>query len=95
MHQIALGHIGEIEHPEVQKFLAEFPARVTKYGKTAGIALGSYESAAKAWRQGYRYINFGNLYFDGVNGIKANLAKLKALESGGTVEPAAGEAFTA
>ena len=91
----ALGHIGEIEHPEVQKFLAEFPARVTKYGKTAGIALGSYESAAKAWRQGYRYINFGNLYFDGVNGIKANLAKLKALESGGTVEPAAGEAFTA
>ena len=91
----ALGHIGEIEHPEVQKFLADFPARVTKYGKTAGIALGSYDSAAKAWHQGYRYINFGNLYFDGVNGIKANLAKLKALENGGTVEPEAVEAFTA
>ena len=91
----ALGHIGEIGHPKVQQFLAEFPARVTKFGKTAGIALGSYEAAAKAWRQGYRYINFGNLYFDGVHGIKANLARLKALETG--VEPAApsGEAFTA
>ncbi len=75
----AFGHIGQIGHPEVQQFLAEFPPRVAKYGKTPGIALGSYEAAEKAWRQGYRYINFGNLYFDGVHGIKANLAKLKAL----------------
>lgn len=75
----ALGHIGQIGHPEVQQFLAEFPARVTKHGKTAGIALGSFEAAAKAWAQGYRYISFGNLYFDGVHGIKANLAKLKTL----------------
>jgi 4-hydroxy-2-oxoheptanedioate aldolase len=76
----SLGHIGEIDHPEVQQFLADFPLRVTKHGKAAGIALGSYESAEKAWKQGYRFINFGNLYFDGVHGIKANLAKLKALE---------------
>jgi len=78
----ALGHIGEIGHPDVQKFLADFPARVAKMGKTAGIALGSYDSAVTAWQQGYRYINFGNLYFDGVHGIKASLAKLRELEIG-------------
>lgn len=80
----ALGHIGEIGHPDVQQFLAGFPARVTKYGKTAGIAVGSYEAAAKAWTQGYRFINFGNLYFDGYHGIKANLARLQALEQSGS-----------
>jgi 4-hydroxy-2-oxoheptanedioate aldolase len=76
-----LGHMGEIEHPTVQKFLEEFPARVTKYGKTAGIAVGSYEAAALAYQRGYRYISFGNLFFDGFHGIRANLAKLKALEA--------------
>lgn len=72
----ALGHIGQIQHPDVQKFLEEFPARVTKFGKAAGIAVGSYEAAALAWTRGYRFINYGNLYFDGVHGLKANLAKL-------------------
>lgn len=72
----SLGHIGQIQHPDVQKFLEEFPARVTKFGKTAGIAVGSYEAAALAWTRGYRFINYGNLYFDGVHGLKANLAKL-------------------
>jgi 4-hydroxy-2-oxoheptanedioate aldolase len=72
----SLGHIGQINHPDVQKFLEEFPARVTRFGKTAGIAVGSFESAALAWDRGYRFINFGNLYFDGVHGLKANLAKL-------------------
>lgn len=79
----ALGHIGEIGHPEVQKFLADFPARVAKMGKTPGIALGSYEAAALAYERGYRFINFGNIVFDGVHGIKANLAKLRALEQRG------------
>lgn len=76
----ALGHIGEIGHPKVQKFLEDFPARVTATGKVPGIALGSYESAALAFERGYRFINFGNIVFEGVNGIKANLAKLRALE---------------
>jgi 4-hydroxy-2-oxoheptanedioate aldolase len=75
----ALGHIGEIGHPEVQKFLEDFPARVSAMGKTPGIALGSYESAELAFKRGYRFINFGNIVFDGIHGIKANLAKLKAL----------------
>jgi 4-hydroxy-2-oxoheptanedioate aldolase len=75
-----LGHIGEIEHPAVQKFLEDFPARVTKYGKAAGIAVGSYEAAALAYQRGYRYIAFGNLFFDGFHGLRANLAKLKELE---------------
>ena len=75
-----LGHMAEIEHPVVQKFLEEFPERVTKFGKTAGIAVGSYEAAALAYKRGYRYIAFGNLFFDGFHGLRANLAKLKELE---------------
>ncbi|MBM3759197.1 MAG: hypothetical protein FJW36_03000 [Acidobacteria bacterium] len=75
----ATGHIGQTGHEDVQRFLEAFPARVAAMGKIPGIALGSYEAAEKAWRQGYRFINFSNLYFDGVHGIKANLARLKAL----------------
>ncbi|MBI3208658.1 MAG: 4-hydroxy-2-oxo-heptane-1,7-dioate aldolase [Candidatus Solibacter usitatus] len=72
-------HIGQISHPSVQKFLEEFPARVTKQGKTAGIALGSYESAVIAWKRGFRFINFANILHDGVRGIKADLARLREL----------------
>ncbi len=75
----ALGHIGQTGHPDVQKFLEDFPARVTKMGKTPGIALGSYDTAVTAYNRGYRFINFGNVVFDGVHGIKASLAKLRAL----------------
>lgn len=77
----ALGQIGQPQHPEVQRFIEDFPARVASAGKIAGIALGGYASSAKAWSQGYRFIIFGNLYFDGFHGIKANLAKLKALSA--------------
>ncbi len=79
----ALGHIGETNHPDVPRFLEDFPARVASAGKVPGIALGGYEPSAKAWSLGYRFINFGNLYLDGFHGIKANLARLKALSAKG------------
>jgi 4-hydroxy-2-oxoheptanedioate aldolase len=78
----AHGVIGDTEHPSVQKFLSEFPARVTSQGKAAGIAVGSYEAAARAWKQGFRYINFGNLYWEGFHGLRRNLAALRALAAG-------------
>lgn len=76
----SFGVLGQPGHPKVQDFLASFPERVTKHGKTAGIALGSVEAAAKAWRQGYRLINYGNILWSGFNGLKAGLAELHQLE---------------
>ena len=73
----SLGHIGDTAHPEVQQFLADFPARVAKYGKAAGISVGGVEASFKAYTQGYRFINYGNLLWDGANGLKANLKLLR------------------
>ena len=73
----AMGHIGDTNHPEVQKFLADFPVRVSRYGKAAGISVGGVEASFKAFQQGYRFINFGNILWDGANGLKANLAELQ------------------
>lgn len=75
----AMGHIGELSHPKVQKFLEEFPARVASQGKAPGIAVGGYEAAALAFQRGYRFIGFGNILFDGLRGVKADLAKLRTL----------------
>jgi 2-keto-3-deoxy-L-rhamnonate aldolase RhmA len=77
----ALGHIGNIGDPEVQEFLASFPGRVARAGKAPGIALGSLAAAEAALSQGYRFINFANVVFDGVHGIKAGLAHLRALSA--------------
>lgn len=73
----AMGHIGNTNHPQVQKFLEDFPARVSRYGKAAGISVGGVEASFKAFQQGYRFINFGNILWDGANGLKANLAELQ------------------
>ena len=73
----SLGHIGDTAHPDVQKFLAEFPARVAKQGKAAGISVGGVEASYQAFRQGYRFINYGNLLWDGANALKANLLHLR------------------
>ncbi len=73
----SLGHIGDTAHPDVQKFLAEFPARVEKHGKAAGISVGGVEASYKAFQQGYRFINYGNVLWDGANGLKSNLAQLR------------------
>lgn len=74
----ALGVIGQMSHPKLKDFLAEFPARVAKTGKAAGISVGSVEAARQAHAQGYRFIAFGNLLFSGATGLTRDLKELRA-----------------
>jgi len=76
----SLGHIGNTEHPDVRKFLEEFPGRVARTGKTPGIALSSGEAAKLAYQQGYRFINIGSVLWSGVRGLAADLKILRDLE---------------
>jgi len=78
----SLGLVTQITHPDVDKYLVEFPARVTKAGKVPGIAVAGYDAAAKALARGYRFINFGNVLNDGAKGIAADLERLRALPIG-------------
>jgi len=77
----ALGYIGQTKHPKVRDFLASFPERVTRCGKTPGIAVSSAEEAAESYQMGYRFIAFGSLLFSGSRGITAGLKQLRALET--------------
>ena len=73
----SLGHIGQTGHPEVQKLLEEFPRRVARSGKASGITLVGYEPCRRAYEQGYRFINIGNLAFQGMTGLRADLERLR------------------
>lgn len=73
----ALGVIGQTTHPKVKAFLEDFPRRVAKTGKAAGIALGSVAAAKEAHEQGYRFISFGGLLFSGLHGLTRDLKELK------------------
>lgn len=73
----SLGVIGQTKHPKVLKFLEEFPKKVSKCGKAAGITLLGYEPCRQAFDQGYRFINIGNLAFQGTQGLTADLSKLR------------------
>lgn len=75
----SLGVIGQTGHPKVQKFLEEFPPRVAKCGKASGITLIGYEPCKRAYEQGYRFINIGNLAMQGMTGLSADLKKLRQL----------------
>jgi 2-keto-3-deoxy-L-rhamnonate aldolase RhmA len=75
----SLGHIGQVDHPDVQQFLAEFPRRVAPSGKASGITLVGYEACRRAFAQGYRFINIGNLAVQGTQGLTADLQKLRQL----------------
>lgn len=75
----SLGHIGQTGHPEVQKFLEEFPRRVARCGKASGITLLGYEPCRRAYEQGYRLINIGNLAYQGTIGLTADLQRLRQL----------------
>jgi 2-keto-3-deoxy-L-rhamnonate aldolase RhmA len=86
----ALGHIGRIEHPSVQQFLAEFPARVASTGKASGTTVVGYEAAAHRYSQGYRFIAFGNLITHGKAGLEADLKRLRAVEPGAAARERAG-----
>ena len=76
----SLGHIGQTSHPSVLKFLEDFPRRVARCGKASGIALVGYEPCKRAYEQGYRFINIGNLAMQGMIGLTADLKKLRQLE---------------
>jgi 4-hydroxy-2-oxoheptanedioate aldolase len=75
----SLGHIGQTGHPRVQKFLEEFPRRVARCGKASGITLVGLDACRKAYEQGYRFIVIGSLITQGMNGLTADLNKLRQL----------------
>lgn len=75
----SLGHIGQIHHPAVQKFLAEFPTRVAACGKAAGITFADPEACIAAYQQGYRFIVFGSLLSYGMRGLRSDLSKMRGL----------------
>jgi len=77
----SLGHIGQTNHPDVQRFLADFPRRVAARGKIAGITFGEYDACQKAYEQGYRFIAFGSMLSHGTRGLKAELGQLRELGS--------------
>lgn len=77
----ALGHIGQIEHPEVQAFLTDFPRRVAPSGKAAGTTLQSLEACWKAYEQGYRFISCGNVVLSGQLALTSDLGRLRGMET--------------
>lgn len=76
----ALGHIGQLDHPEVQQFLEEFPSRVAACGKPSGIPLRGFDECERAYQQGYRFIVIGNLAFQGMQGLAADLNRLREID---------------
>jgi 4-hydroxy-2-oxoheptanedioate aldolase len=74
-----LGHIGQPKHPDVQKFLAEFPRRVAACGKAAGITFVDCDACERAFQQGYRFISFGSILNHGATGMARELARFRAL----------------
>ncbi len=75
-----LGHIGQIQHPEVQNFLTEFPRRVAPSGKASGITVQSLEECKRVYEQGYRFISCGNLVLSGKAALSSDLSQLRAME---------------
>lgn len=77
----SLGQIGRPGHPDVQKYLADFPARVAACGKTAGITFADPNACERAYQQGYRFISFGTILLHGSRGIATELKRFRALET--------------
>ncbi len=69
----SLGHIDQLDHPEVLRFLEDFPRRVNACGKQAGITKRGSEAARMAYDQGYRFIAIGNLAYQGGIALRADL----------------------
>jgi 2-keto-3-deoxy-L-rhamnonate aldolase RhmA len=76
----ALGHIGELDHPELKKFLAEFPGRVAACGKSAGITIRGLEASRLVYEQGYRFIVIGNVVSHGALALAGDLKTLREEE---------------
>jgi 2-keto-3-deoxy-L-rhamnonate aldolase RhmA len=75
----ALGHIGNLRHPDVQKFLDEFPARAQQAGKPSAITLRGYEASKWAYEAGYRFVSIGSVVFQGSVGLTDELRRLREL----------------
>lgn len=79
----SLGHIGRPGHPDVQRFLADFPTRVAACGKAAGITFVDPDACQRAYEQGYRLVSFGSILNHGARGIGAELQRFRGLEPRG------------
>ena len=75
----AMGHIGNIDHPDVQKYLAGFPARVAKAGKPSGITFVGYDKCKRAYDLGYRFMAFGSILHAGAAVLTNELKQLREL----------------
>ena len=80
----SLGVIGQFDHPELKKFLADFPARVAAHGKPAGITFASLDRCREAFTDGYRFINIGTVTLHGIAGLTTALQDMRDLESSPT-----------
>ncbi|MFP6677181.1 MAG: aldolase/citrate lyase family protein [Pirellulaceae bacterium] len=78
----SLGVIGQFDHPDLQRFLADFPKRVADAGKPAGITFNDFKKCQRSYEQGYRFINTGTIVHYGIDGLKAALAQLRGEETG-------------
>lgn len=76
----SLGVIGQFNHPDLQRFLADFPQRVAEHGKPAGITYAALEQVRWSYEQGYRFINIGTVVHHGMDGLRAVLKELRAEE---------------
>ncbi len=77
----SLGVIGQFDHPDLQRYLAEFPKQVAAHGKPAGIVFVTLDQCRQAWEHGYRFINIGSLIHYGMDGLKSGLNQLRQLET--------------
>tara|TARA_R110002111_G_C6006949_1_gene374068 strand:- start:8046 stop:8816 length:771 start_codon:yes stop_codon:yes gene_type:complete len=73
----SLGIIGQIQHPELLKLLADFPKRVAKANKPAGITFGDMDRCRQAIDEGYRFVNIGSIASLGANGTRTALSELR------------------
>lgn len=69
----SLGHIGDVDHPAVRRFIEEFPSRIASSGKISGIPVDGIDQAKLAFDQGYRFINIGDILVSGTVGLSATL----------------------
>lgn len=55
----SMGHIGQINHPEVQKMIEKLVQSIRAAGKSAGTVAYNHEALAKAKERGFQYIVHG------------------------------------
>ena len=75
----ALGHIGQIDHPIVTRFLEEFPQRVQASGKTCGITHCPSHTAQEWYQLGYRFMAIEDMVTRGTAALRTDLQKLRQL----------------